>query len=126
MPPPPRSTLSPYTPLFRSRLRSIDPDGRQFAAIGPERAIGCVAFVAAELIEPGDVRSTNPGTFTLGEPSGPATRRTRSEAHTSELQSRQYLACRLLLDIKQERCACRLRVMAASVCCCGVSVQLSA
>src|SRR3712207_9160959 len=62
---PPRSTLFPYTTLFRSCERV--PARRRRAAPGPPRA------------------------------------RSRSEEHTSELQSRQYLVCRLLLEKKKLR-----------------------
>src|SRR5690349_24889360 len=62
---PPRSTLFPYTTLFRSRI------GREFWGLG-----GC---------------------FEFGEPSA------RSEEHTSELQSRRDLVCRLLLEKKKKK-----------------------
>src|SRR3712207_7184681 len=70
---PPRSTLFPYTTLFRSgpgpQLRRDPPEG------GPRR---------------------RPANAAAGEARGP-----RSEEHTSELQSRQYLVCRLLLEKKK-------------------------
>src|SRR6185295_20025431 len=62
---PPRSTLFPYTTLFRSACRPRGPSG---CGAGPRRG---------------------------------ASR--RSEEHTSELQSRQYLVCRLLLEKKKKR-----------------------
>src|SRR3712207_8364477 len=71
---PPRSTLFPYTTLFRSRLA---PDADRHRA-GRAGAGGVAA---------GD-----------GQPVGAG--RGRSEEHTSELQSRQYLVCRLLLEKK--------------------------
>src|SRR5258707_9440328 len=66
---PPRSTLFPYTTLFRSgrRMRGL---------VGTETAAGAGAIVDDH--------------------------RLRSEEHTSELQSRQYLVCRLLLEKKKE------------------------
>src|SRR5258707_8505035 len=63
---PPRSTLFPYTTLFRSRARRC---GRECHAVTHR-----------------DLRN----------------RATRSEEHTSELQSRQYLVCRLLLEKKKK------------------------
>src|SRR5258707_7524767 len=63
---PPRSTLFPYTTLFRSVFVGPDGQGHQLAA--------------GEGLPPG--------------------RKLRSEEHTSELQSRQYLVCRLLLEKK--------------------------
>src|SRR5207302_6265966 len=61
---PPRSTLFPYTTLFRSRRGA--PEGRH-----------------------------------LSQPGDPARRPARSEEHTSELQSRENLVCRLLLEKKK-------------------------
>src|SRR3712207_7022553 len=77
---PPRSTLFPYTTLFRSPI-----------LIG-----GGAAFVVGGLV------------WYLLEPTGPKEaarpklRPNRSEEHTSELQSRQYLVCRLLLEKKKK------------------------
>src|SRR5258707_5416126 len=77
---PPRSTLFPYTTLFRSqRRRHIDRAGRARAPRG--RAARVCAF--------------SPGWR-------PRSRLQRSEEHTSELQSRQYLVCRLLLEKKKK------------------------
>src|SRR3712207_7040950 len=71
---PPRSTLFPYTTLFRSR-----PYGREGAA-------------TSDPVQPG---GASPG---LGPRRVDRDRPQRSEEHTSELQSRQYLVCRLLLE----------------------------
>src|SRR3712207_7490058 len=83
---PPRSTLFPYTTLFRSTSRVVADDG---------------------LLVVGDL--------TLDEESHEVTRagqdirltatefELRSEEHTSELQSRQYLVCRLLLEKKKKK-----------------------
>src|SRR3712207_8682633 len=96
---PPRSTLFPYTTLFRSLAEEMI-TGLEMAGDG----------VAGELGELGGVHA--------GEDSGPAeepgrfddvaihlvgggARGHRSEEHTSELQSRQYLVCRLLLEKKK-------------------------
>src|SRR2546422_1165662 len=80
---PPRSTLFPYTTLFRSvRLRE-HPRAGVDAHDDPRR--------------PHDARGG------AGERAGPtATSRTRSEEHTSELQSRLHLVCRLLLEKKKK------------------------
>src|SRR3712207_7021728 len=87
---PPRSTLFPYTTLFRSpRLApprlGLAPRGRR-SRVRPEPAPPRAAGAARARRRPGRVR--------LG--------RRRSEEHTSELQSRQYLVCRLLLEKKTE------------------------
>src|SRR3712207_7287503 len=85
---PPRSTLFPYTTLFRSRAGAMavlsDAAARRCAADGIAR-IGVINH-GADAPVPGP------------PPSG--SRTVRSEEHTSELQSRQYLVCRLLLEKK--------------------------
>src|SRR3989442_11341022 len=72
---PPRSTLFPYTTLFRSDLATIMKNDRRFARAGP----GVLAVV----------ESRDPVLW-------------RSEEHTSELQSRPHLVCRLLLEKKKK------------------------
>ncbi len=52
------------------RIEAVDPGGRIWAAIGPERAIGCVVYPAAEIAEPGVVRHVEGDRLPLGEPSG--------------------------------------------------------
>jgi len=52
------------------RLASVDPGNRQWDGIGPERAIGCVVYPAAEVIEPGVIELVEGDRFTLGEPDG--------------------------------------------------------
>ena len=61
-----------------TRLESVDPGGRQWDGIGPERAIGCVVYVASEIAEPGVIRHLSGNRFTLGEPSGEKTARVRA------------------------------------------------
>src|SRR2546429_4727341 len=79
---PPRSTLFPYTTLFRS-------EDRAYCALGRDWGL------RHELSAPGD-----------------ETAEVRSEEHTSELQSRLHLVCRLLLEKKKhiaaQRRSCRL------------------
>src|SRR3712207_7782759 len=95
---PPRSTLFPYTTLFRS-------DGPGTELVG--RDVELTTFDAA-LDRLG--RDRVPAVELLGEPGIGKTRLLtelgrRSEEHTSELQSRQYLVCRLLLEKKKNnRC----------------------
>src|SRR3712207_8104181 len=89
---PPRSTLFPYTTLFRSRVRLFDPTGRlgqhcRRLGIRPEPL--CVSQ--------GEVRREPE--LLVNHPKCP--QQPRSEEHTSELQSRQYLVCRLLLEKKK-------------------------
>jgi 2-dehydropantoate 2-reductase len=51
-------------------LESIDPGGKQWRRLQPERAIGCVVYPATEIVEPGVVRHVYGSKFPLGEPSG--------------------------------------------------------
>lgn len=51
-------------------LETVDPGGIQWKTLGPERAIGCVVYPAAEAIEPGVIRHISDDRFTLGEPDG--------------------------------------------------------
>src|SRR3712207_8645934 len=81
---PPRSTLFPYTTLFRSR----QPDGEA----GARRPAPHLADLAAVR-----ERHRRRGRRPTGVED-----RDRSEEHTSELQSRQYLVCRLLLEKKKK------------------------
>src|SRR3712207_8953714 len=84
---PPRSTLFPYTTLFRS-----------FRA----RHLAAVFLVCAAALLAQDWQTvTNLPAVDFTGLSAPKT--ARSEEHTSELQSRQYLVCRLLLEKKRRR-----------------------
>ncbi|MGN6319324.1 2-dehydropantoate 2-reductase [Trinickia sp.] len=58
-----------------TRLESVDPGGKQWERLGPERAIGCVLYPAAEIVEPGVVRHVYGKKFPIGEPSGEQTTR---------------------------------------------------
>src|SRR3712207_7966795 len=86
---PPRSTLFPYTTLFRSA------DHHAVAEIGIESREGRrqVARVLARIGSLGPILEGDEGNARVGP---------RSEEHTSELQSRQYLVCRLLLEKKNK------------------------
>src|SRR5690349_739281 len=55
-------------PLRDRRVRSVDPDGKQWDLIGPQRAIGCVIYPAAEIAAPGEIRHLEYDRLTLGEP----------------------------------------------------------
>src|SRR3712207_8865597 len=86
---PPRSTLFPYTTLFRSNLASAVRAGLSL----PE-ALSALSTRGPEVLRPPFARFAaeyrSSGRFG------------RSEEHTSELQSRQYLVCRLLLEKKKK------------------------
>src|SRR2546429_6190003 len=85
---PPRSTLFPYTTLFRSCRR------RGASTLSTSRLLG---DLLAEVLD--DVRRAR----ALLAESDPAVAAQRSEEHTSELQSRLHLVCRLLLEKKKKR-----------------------
>src|SRR3712207_8196596 len=76
---PPRSTLFPYTTLFRSAIPAV-----------------AVTFVMHYMMRTEFFMTLAAGLITLFIAMG------RSEEHTSELQSRQYLVCRLLLEKKKK------------------------
>src|SRR3712207_9260386 len=86
---PPRSTLFPYTTLFRSarRARKPDPRRRHLRMRRLTRTVLPLALLLALAAGP-----------SAAAQDGQAK---RSEEHTSELQSRQYLVCRLLLEKKK-------------------------
>src|SRR3712207_7012415 len=85
---PPRSTLFPYTTLFRSAV--VAPDG--------------AAAVPAPKGRAHHKRHWRPRRMALEFAPGESVSVTRrSEEHTSELQSRQYLVCRLLLEKKKKK-----------------------
>jgi 2-dehydropantoate 2-reductase len=61
--------------LEGTTLESVDSGSRQWRTLGPERAIGCVVFPAAEVVAPGVIRHEHGRKFPLGEPSGERTER---------------------------------------------------
>jgi 2-dehydropantoate 2-reductase len=52
------------------KLESVDPGGKIWDGIGPQRSIGCVVYPAAEIVEPGVIRHIEGDRFILGEPDG--------------------------------------------------------
>src|SRR3712207_7541844 len=89
---PPRSTLFPYTTLFRSTHTAAS------GAAVPEYSTSSGRWPCTSARNPCSMRIT---------------RAIRSEEHTSELQSRQYLVCRLLLEKKKHE---RGEVSSAQLC----------
>jgi 2-dehydropantoate 2-reductase len=65
-------------PFEGHRIESVDPDGRQWDAIGPERVIGCVVEPACEVVAPGVVQHYAFKRFTIGEPDGTQSQRVLS------------------------------------------------
>src|SRR3712207_7433919 len=90
---PPRSTLFPYTTLFRSGDKDRSDEEASPGLHGT--GLGTVSLGGQQLSEGGSAN------VRLGED--------RSEEHTSELQSRQYLVCRLLLEKKKNKSNERIR-----------------
>src|SRR3712207_8010923 len=85
---PPRSTLFPYTTLFRSQLRELGEEMQPLLQRKPD---------GEEITRKEDVEPRKPAARVPRQPD----EQHRSEEHTSELQSRQYLVCRLLLEKKK-------------------------
>src|SRR3712207_7292090 len=94
---PPRSTLFPYTTLFRSDQDRLEVPAGPLRR--PARAADQRLLLAARR-GPAGVRRPAGGHPRAGEAAVD-----RSEEHTSELQSRQYLVCRLLLEKKNKTSA---------------------
>src|SRR3712207_7525649 len=94
---PPRSTLFPYTTLFRSVLGGsrfkaylLEISNPKKVKVGYAKNLGKVGEPTSEIAAGfNTIAAINGGSFN------------RSEEHTSELQSRQYLVCRLLLENKK-------------------------
>src|SRR3712207_7651951 len=85
---PPRSTLFPYTTLFRSSVRSFR---------------NCFSsLLSVTRVSPRRILLNAPAPGAVGQRRRTASTSRRSEEHTSELQSRQYLVCRLLLEKKKQ------------------------
>src|SRR2546427_8880204 len=85
---PPRSTLFPYTTLFRSHPRSASSRDPQRHRNSRNRSRGPAAQIVRD---------------TVSAPSPIEHRKCRSEEHTSELQSQSNLVCRLLLEKKKKK-----------------------
>src|SRR3712207_8654089 len=90
---PPRSTLFPYTTLFRSSPDPVILARRPPTSVPVAPGSWSPRFIIATIDE-----RTRPRNVRWGAPN-----KGRSEEHTSELQSRQYLVCRLLLE-KKKKC----------------------
>src|SRR3712207_8411247 len=88
---PPRSTLFPYTTLFRSIYGAVTIAQTAVFAVLVQHCICIVGVASLSILLQFTIDCTN-SSF----------RELRSEEHTSELQSRQYLVCRLLLEKKKK------------------------
>src|SRR5260370_11362237 len=92
---PPRSTLFPYTTLFRSRMKRFNCFGRTWSVAGSGTTSSKSSFQSL-------------GAAALRRSRG-RSRKGRSEEHTSELQSHLNLVCRLLLEKKKKQRRERVR-----------------
>src|SRR3712207_8595985 len=93
---PPRSTLFPYTTLFRSVVERV-----HVAVHRGRDDLQAPAVVAVEVDEHGRAEEAQLGA--VQDALAHVLEGPRSEEHTSELQSRQYLVCRLLLEKKKKQ-----------------------
>src|SRR3712207_7093292 len=91
---PPRSTLFPYTTLFRSALDELE--------VEPRLVLEDVEALSRERLVPALGMLESRARHQHAHGASTRVRHRRSEEHTSELQSRQYLVCRLLLEKKKK------------------------
>src|SRR3712207_7310727 len=98
---PPRSTLFPYTTLFRS-YRDLAEFNRAELMVAPALQTEGKHLQSAQGIGMGARGASTPAPPDANGGNGAEPDGERSEEHTSELQSRQYLVCRLLLEKKKK------------------------
>ena len=85
--------------LENTTLDSIDPDGRQWRELRPERAIGCIVYPATEVVEPGVIQHVYGDKFPIGEPSG---ERSERVTRLSDAMSAAGLRAPVLEEIRCE------------------------
>src|SRR5688572_31805579 len=100
IPPPPRSTLFPYTTLFRSKLDVIE---NLVASLIRQRVQLTVDSLAQMLVHARNLREKRVQSLSVRGLRVANTQPLRSEEHTSELQSQSNLVCRLLLEKKNNK-----------------------
>src|SRR5690606_41366650 len=101
LPRPPTSTLFPYTTLFRSHQGKGDGAHQQREPAALEHLHRGGAEEREIHHQQGEHRGGHRGGMPAPQPVGDRRRQHRSEEHTSELQSRENLVCRLLLEKKK-------------------------
>src|SRR3712207_8643256 len=98
---PPRAPLFPYTTLSQSAGRRSPRGGRRAGTRRRSQPTRAGIDRNSSLVQSTSVRSIHPPvSASTAAPTAPTA---RSEEHTSELQSRQYIVCRLLLETKQNK-----------------------
>jgi 2-dehydropantoate 2-reductase len=83
----------------KRHLDSVDPGGRIWSVLGPERALGCVVYVGSNVPEPGMIEHNNGGIYLVGEPAGGRSDRAR---RVSELFTAGGLESPIADDIRAE------------------------
>lgn len=82
-----------------STIETVDPEGRQWRSLRPERAIGCIVYPATEVVEPGVIQHVYGDKFPIGEPSG---ERTERVTRLGDLMDRAGLRAPVLDNIRDE------------------------
>src|SRR5262249_27425732 len=86
-------------PYEGTRLASVDPDGRIWERVRPQRVVGCVVYPAAELDAPGVIRHIEGDRFPLGQPSG---ERSERIVRLSETLIKSGLRAAIRSDIRSD------------------------
>ncbi|MFG1300948.1 2-dehydropantoate 2-reductase [Xanthobacter sp. V3C-3] len=85
--------------LENRTLGTIDPGGRQWEVLGPERALGCIVYPATEVVAPGVIQHIYGDKFPLGEPSGEITPRVTA---LSQMMEKGGLRAPVMTNIRDE------------------------
>jgi len=85
--------------LEGTSLEAIDPGARQWNALRPERAIGCIVYPATEVVEPGVIQHVYGDKFPIGEPSGETTERVQA---FSDMMGSSGLRAPVMSNIRDE------------------------
>ena len=85
--------------LEGTSLEAIDPGARQWNALRPERAIGCIVYPATEVVEPGVIQHVYGDKFPIGEPSGETTERVQA---FSDMMGSAGLRAPVMSNIRDE------------------------
>ena len=87
-------------PWENYRVKAVDPDDKQWNGIGPERAIGCITYVASEVVEPGVVKSAGTSfRYQIGEPDGTESERCK---RFQEVVDASGITCQIRPEIRKD------------------------
>jgi 2-dehydropantoate 2-reductase len=81
------------------RVKSVDPEGKQWNQIGAERAIGCITYIASEVIEPAVIKSMSVARYQIGEPDGSRSERCKIFQSVVEASG---INCQIRSDIRKD------------------------